>query len=729
MNIAENVETNLEGTVDSIIYKNEQTDFCVLELETSDRLICVVGPLSAVCAGDKLSVTGEFIIHPSYGRQFKAGYYERTLPKTAGAIRKYLASGVIKGIGKSTAKAIVDKFGERSLEIMEKEPHRLSEVEGISAAKAKRFTEELKKLFGARSVMLFLEKFAISPAYSTKAWKLWGDDAVELIGEDPYILCCGDVGLSFEKADAIAQQLQIEPDNIARVKAGIIHVLSHNLSNGHTALPKEKLIQAAQALLQIDKDDIFDAITALILDLGLNKIGRPKEYIFLPEYYAAETYIASKLSSMVGDSDNVYEHINTLIEIEEESSGVKYEKLQREAIKMSQSSNVMILTGGPGTGKTTTLCGIISIYEQQGLTVSIAAPTGRAAKRAAEVTGRTAQTLHRLLEASFERDGFGKNENSPLTSDVVIIDEMSMVDTLLFTGLLKALGPDCRLVMVGDHHQLPSVGAGNVLRDLIESGSIPIVELKEIFRQSLNSLIVTNAHMIVGGQTPVLDNKDSDFFFLSRTNADEAAKTVAELAVRRLPKTYGFNPISGIQVLCPARKGNLGINNLNGILQSNLNPPSKNKREFRFFDTVFREGDKVMQNCNDYDIDWTVNEEKGSGIFNGDIGIIGSISPESGLMLIDFDGRMTEYPLEKLKELELAYAITVHKSQGNEFDAVILPLLDGYDKLYFRNLLYTAVTRAKKLVIIVGSAERVEYMTKNNVKTLRYTGLRYFLKK
>ncbi|MDF2568199.1 MAG: helicase, putative, RecD/TraA family, partial [Oscillospiraceae bacterium] len=558
----------------------------------------------------------------------------------------------------------------------------------------------------------------------------WGVMAVEMVKDNPYALCNNEFEINFATADDIAKEMEVPTDSVCRIKAALSYVLIKNLSNGHTCLPEDKLVLAAYNILNVEENLIETVLKEEIEKSNLYAIDRGKLYIYLPVMITAESYITSRLTLMVGKPPEEEDSLDTVIDIFEGECNIEYATLQRKAIKQALINQVMILTGGPGTGKTTTLNAIIELLEQQGNKVLIAAPTGRAAKRISEVTGKEAKTIHRLLEVEFgehDRINFSRNERNMLDCSVVVVDEMSMIDTLLFDSLLRAMPLKCKLVMVGDSDQLPSVGAGNVLKDLIDSNCIPTVQLTQIFRQAAQSLIVTNAHSIVRGNMPNTSQKDNDFFFMQRIDPLEAQKTVMELCANRLPASYGFNPFDDIQVLCPSRKGELGVIELNKKLQQELNPKSSEKAEFSHNFYTFREGDKVMQIKNNYDISWMKEDEKGLGIFNGDIGIVRMIDKSNRVMCIDFDLRIAYYTFEMANELELAYAITVHKSQGSEFNAIVIPILGGFDKLYFRNLLYTAVTRAKKILIIVGSKKRLEYMVSNNRKMLRYTGLGYFL--
>lgn len=733
----------LEGSVDAIIFRSEETGYTVLEMETEDDYVTVVGSMIDVEEGEELSVTGYYTAHPVYGTQFKARLCERRLPATANAILKYLSSGAIKGIGPVLAKRIVSHFGDETLEIMEKEPHRLSEISGISPKKAAEIQTEYERLFGIRLVMLFLSKFNLNPVMSVKIWHKWGMQSVDIIKENPFALCSFDIGMDFETADAIARELGFESDCKNRLTAGIIHTLRYNTNNGHTCLPQKKLCEKAALLTGMDEYSIQEICEELCdeNELVSDSVNSVK-YIYLPHLYAAETYVAGRIQLMQGEFFKAYADeeqklseqraVECQIDILEEENGFKYATLQKSAIIQALTENLFILTGGPGTGKTTTINAMIELFSRKGDDVALCAPTGRAAKRMSELTGKKAQTIHRLLEVDFTDSEsslkFKRNEKNPLKCDVIIIDEMSMVDICLFESLLKAMKMSCKLIMVGDADQLPSVGCGNVLRDLIDCKKIPTVELSEIFRQAAQSLIVTNAHRIVNGEYPDLRQHDNDFFFLKRVDNPTATQTVVDLCVSRLPSSYGFSSMWDIQVLTPSRKGELGTFELNRRLQEELNPKSPEKNEFVFNASVFREGDKVMQIRNNYDIEWKKDDgENGMGVFNGDIGQIISIDKQSHTMKIQFDDRYAIYSFDMAQDIELSYACTVHKSQGSEFEAVIIPLMRPTNRLYFRNLLYTAVTRAKKLLIIVGNEYAVKYMTDNVRKTKRYTNLARFI--
>jgi len=727
------ISVELSGSVEDVIYKNADNGYTVINLGCDEGLIAVVGNLGDVNEGERLSLRGGWITSPKYGRQFKAAMCERSMPETESEISAYLGSGVIKGLGPAIAKKIVKQFGTEALDIIDNDCMQLTVIKGITSDKALYISNEYHKITGVNEVIKFLGEYNFGPAHAISVWSAFEHDSIKQIKTNPYILCTSGIDIDFRSVDRMAADLGFDAENSDRVRAGIVYVLHENANAGHTCLPTEKLRESVCDNLGIERrqfesclDDCEEKDWVVRITLG------KREFVYLPEYYLAETYIAKKLAFMLRTSAQYEKDYSDEIRGVEFSENIQYEDLQRAAISACLTGSVFILTGGPGTGKTTTLNGVIKILKAQKKRILLCAPTGRAAKRMSDLTGEPARTIHRLLEVDFTAKGelkFKRNETNPLPADVVIADEMSMVDALLMCSLVRAIKPTSKFIMVGDSNQLPSVGAGNVLKDLIASHYIPSVELKEIFRQAAQSLIVTNAHRIVNGEFPVLDDRQNDFFFMNKSLESDIAGLVIQLAKQRLPDTYGFSPIDDIQVLCPTKMGMAGTKELNKQLQSALNPPSQNKAELKFFDVIFRTGDKVMQTKNDYDVLWTKNNEKGSGIFNGDIGIIRSVDRFSQNVTIDFEGRVAIYTSEMLRRLEHAYAITIHKSQGSEYDAVIIPITAFTHNLLYRNLLYTGVTRAKKMIIVIGTRELVKTMVDNNRKMLRYSLLRPLLEK
>ena len=727
------ISVELSGSVEDVIYKNADNGYTVINLGCDEGLIAVVGNLGDVNEGERLSLRGGWITSPKYGRQFKAAMCERSMPETESEISAYLGSGVIKGLGPAIAKKIVKQFGTEALDIIDNDCMQLTVIKGITSDKALYISNEYHKITGVNEVIKFLGEYNFGPAHAISVWSAFEHDSIKQIKTNPYILCTSGIDIDFRSVDRMAADLGFDAENSDRVRAGIVYVLHENANAGHTCLPTEKLRESVCDNLWIERrqfesclDDCEEKDWVVRITLG------KREFVYLPEYYLAETYIAKKLAFMLRTSAQYEKDYSDEIRGVEFSENIQYEDLQRAAISACLTGSVFILTGGPGTGKTTTLNGVIKILKAQKKRILLCAPTGRAAKRMSDLTGEPARTIHRLLEVDFTAKGelkFKRNETNPLPADVVIADEMSMVDALLMCSLVRAIKPTSKFIMVGDSNQLPSVGAGNVLKDLIASHYIPSVELKEIFRQAAQSLIVTNAHRIVNGEFPVLDDRQNDFFFMNKSLESDIAELVIQLAKQRLPDTYGFSPIDDIQVLCPTKMGMAGTKELNKQLQSALNPPSQNKAELKFFDVIFRTGDKVMQTKNDYDVLWTKNNEKGSGIFNGDIGIIRSVDRFSQNVTIDFEGRVAIYTSEMLRRLEHAYAITIHKSQGSEYDAVIIPITAFTHNLLYRNLLYTGVTRAKKMIIVIGTKELVKTMVDNNRKMLRYSLLRPLLEK
>ena len=732
MDIDNNEE--LYGIAEEIVFRREDTGFTVLDISTEDgELITVVGVLPDIASGESVRFIGRWDNHQSFGRQFRAEACERALPSTASQMLKYLSSGAVRGIGPAIATKIVEKFGADAFDVLENHPEKLSEIRGISKEKAEKMSKQFAEQAAARDIIIKLEGFGLTPGECLEVFRVFGTRSYERVLENPYVLCLSDIGIRFERADAIAESFTTPPNVEYRIKAGIVHVVTHNLANGHTCLPREKLLRPCADLLSVDQDTIDIMIDTLTKEHNLTvSVIDGKEFVFLPHIFEAEYTAAQRIKLMVtfppAGRPALLNEIATL----EKENGISYEALQREAIVTAVERGVLILTGGPGTGKTTTVNGILSLFEKDGLKVVLTAPTGRAAQRMSEITGKEACTIHRLLEA--ERGGKGRmtfcrDNQNPIDADVLIVDELSMVDIVLFSALLDALPLGCRLIMVGDADQLPPVGAGNVLHDLLDADLLPVVRLDEVFRQAMQSLIVENAHRIVRGENPVINRVDNDFFHMQRESVSRTVSDIISLYRDRLPKAYGYDPVHDIEILCPSKKGDAGTVNLNRLLQEAVNPPSKDKNEIRLMTRIFREGDKVMQMKNNYNIHWTRGSEDGEGIFNGDVGILIKADRKAGVIRIDFDGRIAEYPTDSLDELELAYAMTVHKSQGSEFEAVIIPVIDVPPQLTYRNLFYTAVTRAKSKLITIGRQEQIFAMVANDKKIKRYSALKYFLRK
>lgn len=725
-------EEKITGIVDEVTFRNEVNGFTVLDLEMENELLTVVGVLPGVNAGETVTLTGTYTTHPSFGRQFKATAFSRCMPETADQIYKYLSSGVIKGIGPKRAISIVERFGEDTLQVLDKEPEKLASIKGISEEAAEQIGNEFQKQYAMRTVMLGLEKYDFTPSECIRIFKKLGIAAVEKVEENPYMLCSLGIGISFERAEAIEQKLPKKPLPDYRIREGILHVCRYNSTNrGHTCIPREKLLKPCADLLEITQDEVDITIDTLVNIGHLKKAEIDKhEFIFLPSAYLAEKQIAERINIITNFPPPGAPQLADWIDNIERQNNIVYEEQQRLAIATAAKKGLLVLTGGPGTGKTTAIKGIINIFEKQRLNIALAAPTGRAAKRMSEVTGMEAKTIHRLLEVEWDEDDrpvFRRNIRNPLDCDALILDELSMIDIHLFANLLDALPLGCRLILVGDSDQLPPVGAGNVLQDLIKSEKLPVVCLTQVFRQAMESKIITTAHRIVNGEVPDLTNDGKDYFHLERPSSTSTAQTVVELCSERLPKAYGWDPLADIQVICPSKKGEAGTQNLNKLLQEALNPPHPDKKELIIAGRLFREGDKVMQVRNNYSIEWTSGKEKGTGIFNGDIGIIEQIDTKTGVTVVNFDGKSALIAGEFLSEVEHAYAVTVHKSQGSEFKAVIIPLINIVPNLAYRNLLYTAVTRARDLLITTGSAQTVSSMTLNDKKAKRYSALAQFL--
>lgn len=729
----EDFETKIKfsGVVTDITYRNDTNGYTVFSVDNGEEELTAVGTAADIKLGDRVELVGNFTYHSVYGRQFKADVITALMPETVDDLYHYLASGAIKGIKEATAMKIVDRFGERTFDILEHEPERLAEIKGISLEKARNIGKEYQRQFTVRSVIIGLSKYGLNTSECITAFERLGTGAAEIIENNPYILCGGEKGISFERAEQIAETLDIKPSSQYRTEAGIMYVLRHNTGNGHTCVPLEKIFEPVGNLLNEPRDNIEISLDSLIEKKQLIscKIGE-RDFIFLPETYHAEKMIADRIKILLKfppeNPINVDEYLNDI----ERACNIEYADRQKEAIKTAVNRGILILTGGPGTGKTTALDGIIKMFERDQLDIALCAPTGRAAQRMTEMTGRTATTIHRLLEVEWKENDkpvFKRNLRNPLDCQAVIVDEMSMVDIFLFASLLEALPFGCRLIMVGDSDQLPPVSAGNVLSDLISCGLLPVVQLKEIFRQSLKSNIVRNAHAIVNGEMIETDYKEGDFYLLNRNFPLDAVRTVRELYIKRLPEAYGLDPSSQIQVLCPSKKGDTGTFNMNRVLQEAVNPPDKDKKEYNNGYRVFRVGDKVMQTRNNYNIHWESPTEEGDGVYNGDIGFIELIDIQKDAVVVDFSGKRAVYSKEQLTELELAYAVTVHKSQGSEFDAVIMPVISVNSRLCYRNLLYTAVTRAKKLIVLVGTEGCVNNMINNCKTQLRYSALKHFL--
>lgn len=727
---------SIEGTVEKIIYHNEENGYVVCEmLAFSDELYTVCGNMPYLAVGETIKALGDFVTHPQFGRQFRVEYYEKQLPSSATAILKYLASGTIKGIGPVTARHIVEKYGDDTFEVLENHPEWLSDINGISARKAKEIGEAFKAQFGMRNVMAFCRQF-FGPAIAVRVYKKWGCAAVDIITKNPYILCDEIHGVTFEKADGIAKALGFAAGSDERIGAGIKFVLQHNLyQNGHVFLPQEKLLETAVKLLCCDVEKAEDVL-AYLVERGELVFVRESgiKCIYLPDVYDAERYIAKKLDIMEQVNHSLdTENLSELVKKSELETGIEYEELQKRAIKEAVANSVFVLTGGPGTGKTTVVRAIIRIFSSMGLDIALAAPTGRAAKRLSEAASMEAKTIHRLLEMQFapdEQSVFVRDEANPLDEDVIIIDESSMIDVFLMSALLRAVKPSARLVLIGDADQLPPVGPGYVFRDIIESDRFSTVVLTHIFRQASESLIVTNAHAVNNGVYMDLSKRDADFFFLPRASDEETADTIVALCAKRLPKTYGLTAFNGIQIITPSKKGVNGTEMLNNSLQAALNPPKADKREKKVRDIILREGDKVMQIKNDYDIEWERDDGSyGVGVFNGDIGVVEEINLSAERVTVVFDDKRVLYDFSMLDELELAYAITVHKSQGSEYPIVVIPLYRYSQRLLTRNLLYTALTRAQKMVVLVGDEEVSRRMIENNRRTKRYTGLSFIFSK
>ena len=720
----------IQGTISAVVYQNYENGYAVLRINCGGMMVTVVGTIPLPAVGERLMVTGKWSNHASYGRQFEAEFLERLMPQTAMEILNYLSSRVIKGIGPRMAARIVEHFGEETLRVMELEPLRLAEVSGISRDKARTIGEEFKLQVGMRQLMEFFALHHLPAELAVRTYKIYGDSTIELLYDDPYLLMDEGLEAPFGAVDRFAIELGVAADDPRRVEAGILFELTYNLSAGHSFLPEEKLIPATAQLLSVESDAVCRGVERL---MEADRLVRDKlagiTVVYLPELYEAENYCTRSLLNFAHHTFPAPRDLEKRIRSVEKESGIAYSSEQISAIREAATSGLLLITGGPGTGKTTILNGLLSLLGQMQLRCLLAAPTGRAAKRLTEVTGEDASTIHRLLEAGIDQNTgkmvFARDEDNPLKADVVIVDEMSMVDVQLLHSLLKAIPEGKRLILVGDPDQLPPVGPGFPFSDMLRSGQLPAVRLTEIFRQAQQSLIVMNAHRVNRGEMPDLRTVNSDFFFMRRPSEEAVGQLIRDLCTTRLPKNMGI-PADQIQVLSPTRKGGVGTMSLNKMLQAALNPPSPDKKERSFGEYIFREGDRVMQIRNNYDIMWKRlgGSEIGTGIFNGDVGIITAIDTGTETMTIRFDDREADYDFTQLNELEPAYAMTVHKSQGSEYRCVILTAWNGSPYLLSRSILYTAITRARELLIVVGREETVGVMVENAKKNRRYTGLK-----
>lgn len=731
--MAEKKLESIKGTVEEITFYNQDNGYTVMEISCGNEAVTVVGNFSQLAVGSQIEASGEWTVHPSYGRQFKADSLTETLPQDAAGILRYLSSGIIKGVGRATAEKIVNAFGSESFDVIEKDVDRLSSIKGISKPAARKIQRSFIEMFASRQTIEDLKQKGLTHKEAFDAYNFFHENAVEVFYDNPYDFVAAGI-YDFDRAEEIAEELDEPVSPGLRAQSLVEHIVDHNISNGHTCLPRDSVVRTAKAYLscsddvaQIAVDDAVEYHRLITEDID----GR--QFLFTPSAYNAEKDIADRIKVFVNYPPQESEISGAEIYAFEKANDIEFDAKQRKAIEIAVNKGSLILTGGPGTGKTTTVKGIITLMQNRGLDVALAAPTGRAAKRMTELTGCEAKTVHRLLEVEY-KDGSDKpvfvhNHKNPLDVDAVIVDELSMVDIFLFDALLDALPLRARLIMVGDKDQLPPVGAGNVLSDMIKSGLIPVVELDKIFRQAMQSLIVTNAHRVVKGEMPVTTDNgvDSDFFMMHETVPISACRKIVDLVTRRLPAAYSMDPVSDLQVLCPSKIGETGSQNINIMLQKQLNPPERGKNEIVSRGYILREGDKVMQIKNNYDIPWFKSDDNGMGVFNGDIGILTRIDRAADIINVKFDDREAMYSVENVGELELAYAMTVHKSQGSEFDGVIIPVVATPQKLAYRNLFYTAVTRAKKLIVLVGTESNVRAMVENDKKSRRYSALLHFL--
>lgn len=723
----------IDGLIENIVYQNPENGYVICEVSSkAEGDFYAVGYMPTIRPGERASLTGKWVTHPEYGEQFKVEIYETIMPSEETAIIKYLSSGLIKGVREATAKKLYESFGENVFDVLTNDPKSVAKIKGISKSRAEIICASFNEQRSIQNIIMFLQQYNIGAHTAIKIHKIFGSNSVNTIKDNPYSLANSVEGISFKTADMIAFNIGIPKNSPERVKCAVTYFLREaSYTNGHVYMPRELLKEHTVYNLDVTDIEAENAISELIAEREIiaDRVDNT-EVLYLYSAYYDEKYIAQRIAEITQTESRYAISVNCA-EAEtdefEKENAIQLAKKQRDAVVTALSSGIMVLTGGPGTGKTTTINAIITIMEKLNIKVALTAPTGRAAKRMSQLTGRDAKTVHRLLGA--QRVGnthiFSRDEENPLDSDVLILDEASMVDTSLMASFLRAVKPGGRIILSGDSDQLPSVGAGNVLRDIIDSEIVPTVKLTDIFRQSEQSLIIVNAHEINNGRMPELADRTRDFFFMRRLNPKDAADTIVELYKRRLPDKYSINPISDIQVLSPTKKGITGTIELNRMLQECINPQNSAKKEYKYGQTTFREGDKVMQIRNNYDIEFTTEAGiKGEGIYNGDMGVIDSIHTEDKYMIITFDdGKIVEYPMTGIDELDLAYAITVHKSQGSEFSYVIIPVSSYMPMLMTKNLLYTAITRAKTMVILVGNERIVENMTRNNSYAKRFTGL------
>lgn len=726
----------IQGTVEDIVFQNEENGYVIAKLKSKNDLLTIVGHIPYITEGQNLKLRGQWVIHPQFGQQLKVENCEEMLPSTITGIEKYLASGVIVGIGPVTAKKIVEKFGEKTFDILDNNIEKLRDIEGIGDKKIEIIYESYCKQREVKNIMVFLQTYGVTPNQCMKIYKRFGSESISIVKNNPYILTEEISGIGFKTADKIARSLGVEADSPFRIQSGIKYVINEFCSLGNTYMPIDKLLKEGADILNVSREEVEKNVVESALD-GKIKIETIEnvDCVFTLPYYYCELGVTKKILTLAFGQ---YEKLNIDIESEikefEDEHNIKFAPSQKEAIEGIVDNGIEVITGGPGTGKTTIINCIINIFERAGMKVSMGAPTGRAAKRMTEATGRESKTIHRLLELGYNNDdsmAFFKDEESPLECDVLIVDEASMIDVVLMNSLLKAVGAGTRLIIVGDVDQLPSVGPGNVLRDIIQSKCVKVVRLKDIFRQAQESMIIVNAHKINSGEMPLLNEKNKDFYFIKEEAQEKILDTLIQLINIRLPKFNSeWNKMQHIQILSPMRKGTLGVYNLNLKLQEILNPRDRAKKEKQYRDMYFRVGDKVMQTKNNYSIKWTriggSGENEGIGVFNGDVGFIDAIDEESDIITVIFDDeRKVVYENMYLDELDLAYAITIHKSQGSEFPVVIMPAFMGPPLLMNRNLLYTGITRAKQMVVLVGSPKALHFMIENNRGFERYSSLKW----